>query len=107
MYQLTPEEAFDGWMGFEKGEGDFYYGTVGDWHVSSFVTDTTVFMPLANDFVFVYAVSENDVTRFDADRFVSLLSGKEAWLREEELTEDCTAVRFTDGLLTAIVHREK
>ena len=107
VYQLTPEEAFDGWMGFEKGEGDFYYGTVGDWHVSSFVTDTTVFMPLANDFVFVYAVSENDVTRFDADRFVSLLSGKEAWLREEELTEDCTAVRFTDGLLTAIVHREK
>ena len=55
----------------------------------------------------MYVVAENDITLFDADKFVSALCGGEAWIAEEELSEDCTAVQFTDGLLTAIVHQEK
>lgn len=104
---MQPEEKFNGWLGFEKGGDDFYYGTIGSWHVSSYVSDIQIRMPLANAFVFAYVVGDDDITLFNADKFVSLLFDDDPWLKEEELTEDCTAVQFTDGLLTAIVHEEK
>ena len=104
---MQPEEKFNGWLGFEKGGDDFYYGTIGSWHVSSYVSDIQIRMPLANAFVFAYVVGDDDITLFNADKFVSLLFDDDPWLKEEELTEECTAVQFTDGLLTAIVHEEK
>jgi len=107
VFRMEPEEEFQGWMGFEKAGDGYYYGTIGNTHMSSFVTDVQIRMPLANAFSFVYVVAENDITLFDADKFVSALCGGEAWIAEEELSEDCTAVQFTDGLLTAIVHQEK
>ena len=104
---MQPEEGFNGWLGFEKAGDDYYYGTIGNWHVSSFLTDTQIWMPLPNAFVFALVEAEDDILLYDADKFVQILFDDDPLFKEEELTQDCTAVQFTDGRLTAIVHQDK
>ncbi len=102
---VIPKEEFSGWMGFEKAQNGYYYGVIGDWHVSSFVTDTIIQMPLPDAFVFAYALAGDDVRLYNADSFVQIAE-EEILFNESDLTPDRTAVRFTDGLLTVIAYYE-
>lgn len=106
-YEIIPQETLpDGsWIGFEKGEGDFYYGIIDNYRTTSFLTDVPIWMPLPYAFSFVYTVNENDVTIFDADKFVEFV--KEGSDFVDDLGPESTVVQFSEGLLTMIATQER
>lgn len=102
-WEVVPEEAFSGYLGFLKTDGGYYHALIGDRAACHFATDILVMLPLPNDFVFAWADGE-DVQLRNADDFLRLL--REEVLEEKDLTPDCTALQFKDGLVMVIAHSE-
>ena len=102
VYRLEPEEGFDGWLGFEKAGDDTYCAVIGNWHVSGFATDVQIMLPLANDFRYVYEVAENDVTAFDADRFIQLCREGDEFITD--INPRQAVITFKDGLAMEIYY---
>ena len=106
-WELIPEETLPegSWIGFEKGEGDFYYGVMDNYRTTYYLTDVPVWMPLPYAFSFVYIVNENDVTVFDADKFVEFAKDGDEFV--DDLGPESTVIQFEDGLVTRIATQER
>ena len=102
-WEVVPEEAFSGYLGFLKTDGAYYHALLGNRAACHFATDISVTLPLPNDFAFAWVDGE-DVQIRDANDFIRLL--REKILEEKDLTPDSTAIQFKDGLVMAIAHSE-
>ena len=101
--EIFPEEEFEGYIVFNKEESGMYTALVNDWTPATLLEARKIMMPLPNDFSFGYIVSGgSDVELYDADAFISLLTGD----RAPELNQYNTMIGFHEGLPMLILHTD-
>ena len=102
--RVIPEEEFTGYMAFRASDDGNYISRIGDWYPMTFMTDAQIMLPFPNDFTFIWVDADNSQQVYDADGFISLLTG--GTFTNDDLMAYNTVVTIRDGLVYGIVHSE-